>query len=533
MDAFFSELRREYLAEAPARLAELRKDLAALRAGEPDAFASLRSRFHRLAGSGGSYGFPSISKTSRELEQWLLDHPAITPEHAGRLETGIAWVAASFDSAAAELGLERPETTQPGFGWRALILGASGEEAIRLQRSLESAGYTVSSAPGTIDPSSLPISERPDLVVLFAPGLPDPLATGTLWSLPRPDRPRAAVVVGKGPFPPLDQSGAGIDCAFWGEDEDAQLVRFALDLGRIEAAPPSVLLVEKRPIEVATYTSMFEGAGMRLVLVADTPAAANILTTEVPDMVILSDGLIASDVIALARMIRRDDRLSLLPILALTELPGDHDRLELIRAGVDDAVSKMMPRNLFLQLVALRVERGRRVRELAPRDPLTGLRNHASIMAEFDFVIAYAKRNHETFSFVLIDVDHFRRINERHGHRVGDMTLSHVARTLQGAVRGSDLIGRCGSDEFGVLLRNCDPSGALLAAEKIRAALAGNPASLPDGTSIPIRFSAGMACYPTQGVTGPDLFLAAAQALAVAKGAGRDRVTAAGGNRND
>ena len=66
MDGIFQELRREYLSEAPARLGELRKDLAAACAGEADAVASLKTRFHRLAGSGGSYGFPDITTASRE-----------------------------------------------------------------------------------------------------------------------------------------------------------------------------------------------------------------------------------------------------------------------------------------------------------------------------------------------------------------------------------------------------------------------------------------------------------------------------------
>ena len=102
MGEFFQDLRREYLAEAPARLGELRKDLAAVRSGEPDAVSSLKSRFHRLAGSGGSYGFPAISTASREAEQWIADHPE--PDDAGfaRLGGVIGKIASAFDLAATE-----------------------------------------------------------------------------------------------------------------------------------------------------------------------------------------------------------------------------------------------------------------------------------------------------------------------------------------------------------------------------------------------------------------------------------------------
>ncbi|MGH7702095.1 MAG: Hpt domain-containing protein, partial [Gemmatimonadales bacterium] len=79
LEQAFDALRQEYVAEAPGRLAELRKDIAAFRAGESDAVASLKNRFHRLAGSGGSYGFPIISTIGREMERWLKDSSPSAP----------------------------------------------------------------------------------------------------------------------------------------------------------------------------------------------------------------------------------------------------------------------------------------------------------------------------------------------------------------------------------------------------------------------------------------------------------------------
>ncbi|HET7469569.1 MAG TPA: Hpt domain-containing protein, partial [Gemmatimonadales bacterium] len=76
LDDALIELQREYLAEFPERLEELRTDIAAFRALRPEAAASLKSRFHRLAGSGGSYGFPEISVVAREMEHWMATKPA-------------------------------------------------------------------------------------------------------------------------------------------------------------------------------------------------------------------------------------------------------------------------------------------------------------------------------------------------------------------------------------------------------------------------------------------------------------------------
>ncbi len=86
-DEAFLALQRDYLAELPARLDELRADVAAFRAGQAESAASLKTRLHRLAGSGGSYGFPEISEVARELELWVAESPQVA--EAGRLQEGI------------------------------------------------------------------------------------------------------------------------------------------------------------------------------------------------------------------------------------------------------------------------------------------------------------------------------------------------------------------------------------------------------------------------------------------------------------
>ena len=121
-----AELRREYLLDAPGRLAELRKDAAAFGAGETDATASLIGRFHRLAGSGGSYGFPDVSTIAREGERWLRESPAPTraQESEARLEQLIDKLAHAYDAAARELGLPARGPAVTEFGWRALVIGS-------------------------------------------------------------------------------------------------------------------------------------------------------------------------------------------------------------------------------------------------------------------------------------------------------------------------------------------------------------------------------------------------------------------------
>jgi HPt (histidine-containing phosphotransfer) domain-containing protein len=92
------ELRREYHAEGPARVAELERGLAALSAGDEGAETGLTMLFHRLAGSGGAYGFPQVSATARELERLLRSEPHWTPARLAEIQAGIQEIAAAFSN---------------------------------------------------------------------------------------------------------------------------------------------------------------------------------------------------------------------------------------------------------------------------------------------------------------------------------------------------------------------------------------------------------------------------------------------------
>ena len=131
-------------------------------------------------------------------------------------------------------------------------------------------------------------------------------------------------------------------------------------------------------------------------------------------------------------------------------------------------------------MVLTRTERGRRIRELVHRDGLTGVLNHATLMAELEHAIAFSARHGEPLCFLMLDLDHFKRINDTHGHLMGDQVLMHVAGVFRKAIRSSDLLGRYGGEEFGIILRRCPPENGRVIAEKLRAALADAPLSVAE-----------------------------------------------------
>ena len=526
LDEALGQLRREYLLEAPGRLAELRKDLAAFRSGEADAADSLTRRFHRLSGSGGSYGFPSISEISKQTEHWLqAERPSPTPEHAARLDDAVNRLSAAFDAAAIEMGLPDAGPAMAEFGWRALAIGQPGKLREEIETAMRLSGFLVRTETGLGEPKETHLSERPDLVAIIAEPDTDSYATATAWSRAGVARPRAIVLVDKTDTTDRVRAlAAGIDVVMPAARVGVELPKYAKTLARIGSPPPRVLLIEEDTEQAHLITSWLEQVNARVTHCRDGLTARETLVRETPDLVLMDTRLPGLDGLSLARLMRQDSRFGLTPIVFLTAQDGVATQIEALRAGADHFLIEPVDRDLLAHLVINRAERGRRLREMVHRDGLTGLLNHATLMAELEHTIEYSRRHGEGFVFMMVDVDHFKRVNDRYGHLIGDQALLHVAKVFQTTARASDLIGRYGGEEFGLILRRTDRQGAGVLANKLRQALAEHPAAVGSGENISIRVCIGIACFPDDALTAGSLTESADRALYCAKSAGRDQI---------
>ncbi len=159
--------------------------------------------------------------------------------------------------------------------------------------------------------------------------------------------------------------------------------------------------------------------------------------------------------------------------------------------------------------------------EVAISDPLTGLHNRRSFQARLAEETERARRSAGPFSLLMLDLDRFKALNDRYGHPAGDTALRAVAAVLKQELRTVDLPARLGGEEFGVLLPDTDERAALLAAERLRAAVAVCPIVHEDAT-LAVTASVGVACCPGHADTGEGLLRAADRALYQAKRAGRN-----------
>ena len=166
-------------------------------------------------------------------------------------------------------------------------------------------------------------------------------------------------------------------------------------------------------------------------------------------------------------------------------------------------------------------------------DVLTGWHNRRYLQTRLHEELARSRRDGSTLTLLLIDIDHFKRVNDNHGHMAGDRVLAEVAQRIESRIRASDVAARYGGEEFVLLLPDTGPDAARSLSERLRAGVAERPVALADGTELALTISAGLAAVaPTRQdedlkILADSLLARADVALYEAKSAGRDRVATA------
>jgi len=166
--------------------------------------------------------------------------------------------------------------------------------------------------------------------------------------------------------------------------------------------------------------------------------------------------------------------------------------------------------------VTARVERDRRTRHEADTDPLTGLANRRALERTLGAALMRAQARERCVAVLMLDLNGFKAVNDRHGHAAGDEALREVARRLRRCVRERDLVARLGGDEFVVVLTDLGADAAVDTVERVRAALA-EPIAVDHGTDVELRAAIGVAGFPADAATVADLLSVADRAMYAAK----------------
>jgi diguanylate cyclase (GGDEF)-like protein len=256
-----------------------------------------------------------------------------------------------------------------------------------------------------------------------------------------------------------------------------------------------------------------------------------------PRLALLDWMMPGMDGVEVCRKIRSKQHGAYTYVLLLTARDDHRDVLEGLDAGADDYLTKPFdPEELRVRLRA-----GQRIVDLenrllaaqvslefeAAHDPLTELWNHRAILESLERELVRASRERTSLGVVLLDIDHFKQVNDLHGHLAGDDVLREVARRMQASVRAYDGVGRYGGEEFLVILPSCSNAKALEKAEQFRRVIADRPILTSGG---PLCITASLGAIGTLARPHQDaslLLQAVDAALYRAKDAGRNGVKAA------
>ena len=299
-------------------------------------------------------------------------------------------------------------------------------------------------------------------------------------------------------------------------------------------SPARVLVVEKSRFTTQRLSEYLAEADHEVVCAETGERALELGRAQQFDLVIVGIDLGGEDGLRLCSQFRSQEETRHLPLLLLLEdmdLPRLAKGLDL---GVTDYLVKPLDRGELLARVRTQVRRRRyhdRLREriqtsmsMAFTDSLTGLYNRRYLMTHLDRKLMGIAETGKPVSVMLFDVDHFKAVNDTHGHGVGDDVLVKLAEVASDNLRSVDLVARLGGEEFVVVMPESNAATAIQVAERLCAQVAESTIDLPDGTPLSVTISIGVATSETAEEMADDLIERADGALYTAKNAGRNRV---------
>ncbi|HKS89154.1 MAG TPA: PleD family two-component system response regulator, partial [Stellaceae bacterium] len=302
-----------------------------------------------------------------------------------------------------------------------------------------------------------------------------------------------------------------------------------------EIAAARILLVEEQSFAASRLIDVLAPVAGS-VLRATSCAEAQTMLDDSVELVIASLSMPDGDPLRLVSQWRATENWRQLPILLMAdegELPRLAKGLDL---GANDYLIRPVDRNELLARVRTQIRRKRlqdqlrqnyqRGLSLALTDELTGLFNRRYVFAHFNEMAARVPEGGSDLSLMLFDIDHFKQVNDRHGHPAGDAVLRELAARAMRQLRSVDLVGRLGGEEFVVVMPETNLAGAMVVAERLRAAVADEPFLIPDAEGrLPVTISIGVAAADDRRETLDSLLKRADDALYAAKNAGRNRIS--------
>jgi diguanylate cyclase (GGDEF)-like protein len=543
--AELARLRDAYIARLPLEIAEL-ADLAAGLTDQTEAgprLEILHQRLHKLAGSGGTFGFDALSRQANVLEQtaqtWLAaDFSAVDAVQHRAFADAVAALATTLarrepvtragqdDSAkpAAE-----PDAERRIHVWLVEDDVPLGQTLVRL---LGQFGYEVRHYSRIDAAEAAARMERPDVLVMDVIFTDEDVnATEVLLDRPTLQAIGCPIlfVSAHGDFQSRVRAARlGAEGFLMKPLDVPRLVdRLERTLEARFAAPYRVLIVDDDVDLAQHFKLVLSAAGMEVAVLNQPEAVIEAVSAFRPELVLMDMHMPGYSGPELATVIRHYDEWIGLPIVYLSAETDRDRQLQAMGRGAEEFITKPISDAHLVTAVRARAARSRQLSDLMSKDSLTGLLKHARIKETIALELARAQRSGKPLAVSMLDIDHFKSVNDTYGHAVGDRVIKALAHLLKQRLRKADGIGRYGGEEFVAILPECDPETAKRILDDIRARFAALRFQ-HEGQEFAVTLSAGIACSAQQPAAGGDeLLIAADAALYAAKHGGRNQVRVA------
>lgn len=503
-----------------------------------DALAELTRLVHSIAGSAGTFGYRRLGEVARELEQTLAQLTK-APDNLFSAEqsriseligimAGLAVTEADerleMSDSISRIGTENANTPN---NRRVVLIEDDAYTAQDLAAKLGAFGWEVSIFNNTRDAySALVYSEPPAAVIDIM--LPEgPLAGLELIRQIQSNRNITVphvVLSNRNDWEARLAAVRSGAAAYLVKPIDISALEEQLD--RIVDCdlpePYRVLLVDDDKILAGHYALTLSAAGMDTYAISSPSGLLGAITEFQPEIILMDLYMPECTGVEALKVIRQDAQFDSLPVVFLSAESSLAIQQDALQTGAEDFLQKPISDTNLVLAVSIRVERFRALNKLIRQDSLTGLLNHIAFKLRLEAEVDRSRRAKEPIAMVMLDIDHFKQVNDTYGHPQGDRVIKGVALLLRKRLRKSDIIGRYGGEEFVIAMPNTLPSLAVSIMDGLRESFGKLRFETSQG-EFGCTFSCGVSGGPTlEGSI--KLIKLADQALYQAKNSGRNRV---------
>lgn len=543
LETNLKRLREQYLDGLPSRVIQIENLWRSLSRGQwrAEIIAELHRHTHTLIGSGATFGFERITLAARKLDRKIqsvstfsiapsVDEQSKIRRLISALRLACVETSIAEDDPDAFINTQRVEEFfHPESPWL-IVLGSDTVACLKLAEQLHPFNYRYRIINCT-EPTSLEELQTSSNGVHFDGILV--LYEGDLAASEQSlDLVKRALDYHCPTFFISDKSDietrlravrAGCD-AFVTRPLDIAELLSQLDTNTRHnvLSPYRILIVDDCDTLAEAYAMFLQRAGMATRVVNKPMETLNAIVEFNPELILLDMYMPECSGSELARVIRQENHYDSVPIVFLSAESDLEKQLDAMALGGDDFLTKPITAQHLISSVSIRAERYRELRSHMIRDSLTGLYNHTRTEEHLGMELNRAARENATFSYIMLDIDHFKQINDTYGHYTGDEVLKCLARLLRQSLRNTDTIGRYGGEEFVIILSRADTTTARQVMDNIRQKFHAIEHHSDQG-GFTVSFSAGIAAFPTY-QNSESLKKAADEALYAAKKAGRNQI---------